>query len=405
MSLTAAEPVEMHERLLKGAECWWYLGPRGIAQLRDEHLDGNGALTPSARGRLTEAGLCRRSRIGVYALTVLTSTACNLGCSYCFQNVAQDPAGGARPPRIAKIALTPSTIGRILEFTQARMREAGLRKLAVLLFGGEPLLNPRGCRELLVRAADVGMTQASMISNGTLLTAKMATSLEAVGLRGVQITFDGFREDHDAIRVTRAGGATYDRIVHNIAEVSGVSRLAWDLRVNVTHHNSSGIGDLIDDLAERLDPSRCRLYFSRVGDTGIGFENGLRFRDDTAEQFVAWNRRAIEAGFRIALPSADVPCQTCTVADGRYGAVVSADGTLSSCWETAGKPGWEVGTVAGGYLPTEVTAGRWTSCMDSYQYADSAEQREAFRDKVDAAVLDYLAASGRLKVARTELHA
>ena len=63
--------------------------------------------------------------------------------------------------------------------------EAGLEKLSVLLFGGEPLLNPLGSRELLVRAADCGMTSAWMISNGTLMTPRVARQLSDAGLTQV----------------------------------------------------------------------------------------------------------------------------------------------------------------------------------------------------------------------------
>jgi len=76
--------------------------------------------------------------------------------------------------------------------------------------------------------------------------------------------------------------------------------------------------------------------------------------------------------------------------------VVGPDGTLSSCWETAGKPGWEVGTVDTGYLPPEVTHSRWISCGDMYNPPPSDPTVAAFRDKVDAALLDYLSQSGRL---------
>ena len=37
----------------------------------------------------------------------------------------------------------------ILEFARQRMAAAGLEGCTILLFGGEPLLNPRGCVELL----------------------------------------------------------------------------------------------------------------------------------------------------------------------------------------------------------------------------------------------------------------
>ena len=112
--------------------------------------------------------------------------------------------------------------------------------------------------------------------------------------------------------------------------------------------------------------------------------------------FSRWQRRAVDLGFPASLPRAHIPCNTCGHGDGRYGGVVNADGTLASCWETAGKPGWEVGTTAGGYLPAQQTKDRWITCEDSYQYADSREAVAAFRDAVDADLLDYLDETGRL---------
>ncbi len=76
--------------------------------------------------------------------------------------------------------------------------------------------------------------------------------------------------------------------------------------------------------------------------------------------------------------------------------MVNADGTLSSCWETAGKPGWQVGSVADGYLPSHQTRDRWISCEDPHQYADDDQVVMAFQDGVDAAFLDYLDETGRL---------
>jgi uncharacterized protein len=76
--------------------------------------------------------------------------------------------------------------------------------------------------------------------------------------------------------------------------------------------------------------------------------------------------------------------------------VVNADGALSSCWETAGKPGWEVGSVADGYLPGAQVRDRWIACEDMYQYPEDGRAQASFRDAVDAALLDYLDETGRL---------
>ncbi|MFE9424097.1 radical SAM protein [Kitasatospora sp. NPDC006697] len=385
-------------RILKGERHWWFLGPDGsVARLRDGQLTPDGALRPGAERRLRERGLLTAPARRSYSLTVLTSTHCNLGCGYCFQNTAQDPAGGSRPPRISQSRLTSETITSILAFTERRMAAAELSRLRILLFGGEPLLNPRGCLELLERAADSGLASAWMISNATLLTPRLARQLAERKLASVQVTFDGDRPDHDRIRVRRAhGGGTFDTIVRNLARATEAGDLRWLLRVNVSHETIDGIDALIDRLAGALEPARCTLYFAQVGDVGVGYANDLLHSGGLSARFSGWQRRALDLGFTVSRPRAHQTCPTCGHRDGRYGAVVSADGTLASCWETAGKPDWEVGTVDAGYLPAERTEDRWVACEDLYRRDEDRRTLAAFHDSVDAALLDYLDETGRL---------
>jgi uncharacterized protein len=388
--MTRTEP-EAAIRLLPGNGHWWFLGPGGVARLGASHITPQGTLTPSAEQRLRSQGLFRAGTTSTtYGLTVLTSTDCNLGCGYCFQNTGQDETGGNRPPRIRHSRLTSETITTILEFAGRQMRLSGLDKLTVLLFGGEPLLNPRGCVELLTRAADYGLVRANMISNLTLMTPRLARQLSDAGLREVQVTFDGDRETHDHIRVRRSRGGTFDTILANLAMASEAAPLRWTLRVNVSHRNHGGMDALIERLGAGTDPSRCAIYFALVGDIGIGYGNDLSHDRMLASDFSRWQRRALELGFNVARPSARVYCRTCGPGDGRYGAVVNADGTLSSCWDTAGKPGWEVGTVSAGYLPAGQIEGRWVSCDHEYRYSEDARARALFQDTVDAALLDHL---------------
>lgn len=384
------------ERLIRGANGWWFLGPCGIARLRPGHLTVAGRLRPEAERRLRAQGLFTAAPPRSYSLTVLTSTGCNLGCGYCFQNTGQDGRGGYRPPRIARARLRSPAISDIVSFARRRMAEAGLDRLALLLAGGEPLLNPDGCRELLARAAGHGLAWAGLASNGTLLTPRLAGDLSALGLRTVQVTFDGDRADHDRIRGTRSGRATFDVVTANIAGTLGAAPLRWILRVNVSHRNQHGIEALIERLAGRLDPAACTMTFALVGDTGIGYRNRLSHSRDLAAVFGRWQRQALDAGFDLPRPRAHRPCQACSYPGGRYGAVVSADGTLASCWETAGRPEWAVGTVTGGYLPREELTGRWARCAAAHQHAGGDAAVRTFQDLVDAALLDYLDASGRL---------
>lgn len=397
MQTTQPHELGTGERLLRSKDGWWFLGPSGVARLKPGHLAEDGRLTAAADDYLSRSGLRRIPVHTVYGLTVLTSTDCNLGCGYCFQNTAQDPTGGFRPPRLRHARLTSETIQSVLDFVEARMAEVSIERLDVTLFGGEPLLNPRGCRELLARAADYGLANATMVSNGTLLTPRVGAQLAELGLRTVQITFDGDREQHDAIRAQHSGEGTFDTIVNNIALVSrSAPSIRWTLRINISHHSQVGMEQLLDRLAAEIDPARCVVYLAQVGDLGLGYANEMDRTGTLADRFVDWYRQAIALGFRVPRPHARKPCQACSYENGRYGAVASADGTLSSCWETAGKPEWQVGTVEDGYLEPEVTHSRWTMCGDHNQYSDEPSTREAFQDTVDAALLDHLAEAGIL---------
>lgn len=383
-------------RVLRGQRNWWFLGPGGVAKLHSWHIGEDGAPTAETIRWLRAQGMYRVPRRKTFNLTVLTTTHCNLGCAYCFQNLAQDESGGTAPPRISYARLNSATITKILDFTRRQMAASELSRLHITLFGGEPLLNPRACVELLEAATPLGLRSADMISNGTFLNGTMVKRLRELGLRVIQITFDGDQPDHDTSRVKRTGGGTFDTIVTNVRDVLETTELTIAFRVNVTTQNLPGIDRLIDRLADRLDASRCGIYFKIVGDVGNGFHNDVTATDRLTQTFIGWHRHALARGFKVGRPRERMPCPACSFPGGTYGAVVNADGTLSSCWETAGKTDWQVGTVADGYLPDQVNSPRWTTCEEDYLNFGDADAWDRLHDTVDAVLMDDLAALGRL---------
>jgi uncharacterized protein len=234
-----------------------------------------------------------------------------------------------------------------------------------------------------------------MTSNGVLLTPKLAAELNRAGLRGIQVTFDGSREDHDRIRVKRAGGETFDTIVRNVGRATEVTDFRWNFRVNISHHNFDRVGLLFDQLREHVDPSRCNVTLAWVGDAGFGYGNQLMHLDDVANAFADWTIEALERGFKTTRPSMRTTCQICSEPGGKYGAVVNADGTLYSSWQSAGKAGFEVGDLDNGYLDVDTVTERWVTCGYEYEQADPTVV-DRFTDLVDGRVLDYLYETHRL---------
>ncbi|MFJ3231110.1 radical SAM protein [Streptomyces sp. NPDC086787] len=379
-------------RVLEGKSGIWCLGPAGTALLPTRFAEG-GQLTPEGHAEVTRVGITRKRPARSYSLTVVTATHCNLGCPYCFQNTGQAAPGRFDPPRIPKFALDSGTIERIAGFAEPRMRAAGLSRLFVLLFGGEPLLNPRACRELLLRLGELAPVGASMVTNGVLLRATLARQLYDAGLRSAQITLDGPPELHDRLRATRAGRGTFDRIVDNIAEAQQVTDLRFDFRINTTPDALPGLKDLIGLLATRVDASRCGLHLAPVLNYAGGFDAVIdRSSSDVATLLGAY-ATALDAGFQVGRPSG-ASCGFCGERDGVTGAVVNADGTLYSCWETIGKPGYEVGTIDSGY--TDYDPRLWVSCAEFAVREAPETVWRAFDDALTVGLLELLRSRRRM---------
>lgn len=292
--------------------------------------------------------------------TVIPQMGCNAACGYCIQNLRTTSAGVDRVPGYW---MSDQMIHDTVAFIERQRQAQGKVGVVLNIFGGEPLLNVQRCYQLLETVKH--LASASIITNGVLLTPEVATGLTERGVHNVQITFDGARKQHDTIRVLAAnGGGTYDRIVSNLQQIDDLPVLPHrQLRVNVTRGNLAGLGELVDDLAEKLNPTNWTLYFALVDDNGIGWNDGLRPDESVGTRLALLARRAAERGFVTPLPSSGtVHCSYCSRPFGDGGMVVNADGTLYSCWDTAGFSDMSVGDVYTGYISPRGTAHRWVQC-------------------------------------------
>ncbi|GAA2179776.1 hypothetical protein GCM10009785_07760 [Brooklawnia cerclae] len=390
-------------KILKGSEGWWVFGSETIALLPTTAVNEQGIIADHVMLDLENGGFFQSSDgdDATYYLTVLTSTSCNCGCNYCFQNTGAASHGVQNPPRLKSLRLDVDTTAKILRFTQQQMRFASKTGLHILLFGGEPLLNPEGCLDLLKRARPLGLVGAIMVSNGYLLGDELANELAHYGLKRVKVTFDGARRAHDTIRTTRSGRPTYEQILTNLQRCTDKTVIDWDIRINISKQNIDSIDELTTDLIERLDGRRCAVDFAPVYDIGNGYSVGLDLQDesfsnsDLISLLTSCSVKLLEHGFTLAPPPSSKGCVYCAEARGLNGAVVNADGKLYSCWETAGRVGWDVGDVDTGYLPDELLRNRWVSCgFDQTNF--SSEDLEELFDRVAVNVLEWQLAAGRL---------
>ena len=177
-------------------------------------------------------------------LELIMTYACNLACPYCFEILAKDHHESMNSTA-ADILLT--------FIDRETQKENYKRKVNILFFGGEPMVNWSGCRYMLEQLSTYysHITYAAqIITNGTILTDSMIEDMQNYNITKVDIPFDGAREDHNKRRIMHDGSGTYDIIMENAIRLidAGINLV---IKVNVDRNNYTHIQELFEDLTSR----------------------------------------------------------------------------------------------------------------------------------------------------------
>lgn len=184
-------------------------------------------------------------------VTVMPTAACNLACTYCYQNA--QPTGDHMASEVEEATLA---------WIESRLVKLGSRRLSLTFFGGEPLVRKdavkRFARSAALMCGRLGVAfDFGMISNGTLLDAVTLASLRELGLRWVKITLDGDRGTHDLVRIRRGGQGTFDRCMQAV-------RLLLQHRVQVNIGGNFQEGQ-VDGFVRLLDYLESEGLKNRLG--------------------------------------------------------------------------------------------------------------------------------------------
>lgn len=274
--------------------------------------------------------------------SLLISEQCNLRCKYCFE------LGSHRDKM-----MSDEIIIRSMEMLFENAVEQGKDSVSIILFGGEPLLNPKGCNLALSKGIELrektGVNfSASCITNGTVLNEYIYNMFKRVKKEidlTIQISVDGVKEAHDMNRVTRTGGGSFDLIEKNIPK--------WKQICTDENGNMSGLC-----IHGCLSPSNMKYfyqsyrYFMDVWQTPFIWFMPIHNADYSMEDVIMYKndlKKIAEENLKLALKTGSLkyitdyaPIDKCieTVYCGEFGAPcgagknfcsITADGMISPC--------------------------------------------------------------------------
>jgi len=280
---------------------------------------------------------------GAVTLTVCPTLACNFGCDYCFQGADKS---------VQKMSVEVQD-GIIQLYHRLLEQLPGLHTLRSTWYGGEPLLKPDIIYNLADRLIETNKSRninytASMISNGSRMTRSIAEKLYSRGLRSVQITLDGAREDHDSRRHYLSKKGSYDTIVSNMKEWIYEFPIQVDLRVNIDERNKDGVKSLIDDLvAEGLSNlPNLKMYFAPVESVTLGC-HAVADKMIKKMQYGQLESDLLRYAFENGLADLPYPPYFMGVCSALrpYDFIVVPNGDVHKCWDTVSFPNKRIGSV------------------------------------------------------------
>lgn len=256
----------------------------------------------------------------IYQLTINPTMNCNFKCWYCYED------------HIKASKLKSTMVLKVNKFITKRLKNNDLKHFYLNFFGGEPLLyfkkNVIPIIDHLVnenkkygKVFNIGFT-----TNGYLIDQNFIDYFNNNGITcGLQITLDGYREEHDKVRYVSKTKGSYFEIVNNI-KLLIQNNFHVRLRVNYTSENLASTFKIIDDFADvdlKYIQKNLTIDYHRVWQD---------IKADTLDITLNKNIDNLnDKGFNVCSSSSPDNVLNSCYADKRNSAVINYNGDLYKC--------------------------------------------------------------------------
>lgn len=281
-----------------------------------------------------------------FPVTLLTTYACNLKCSYCFEESSR-----------TNEKMSGETQLQSMTWLKSKLIEQRYNKLYITFYGGEPLANKPAIKTIATHMQqwcsqrDIAFN-FMLQTNGYLMTPDLIRQYLKLGLNQVRISVDGVGHEHDKYRPLRKGGGTFDVIMKNIVDCCDL------VPIGISVSYEKGEVEKIDRLFDYLDDLGIlyklgRFLFSPIhatlGPEGhpeyIQNSNCMCNYDD--KLLVAANRKINSYMNKRGLPmKSGMSTSVCPVTREEGGMTIDQKGYLYKCNSMLGHKEFSIGHVS-----------------------------------------------------------
>lgn len=293
----------------------------------------------SLQKKLEENGFFERKeeRTETLSLFIIVTDGCNLNCKYCFEKKKHN------------LKMSRTIADKILLYIAEQISTNQYTKMDITYSGGEPFLNSdviKYLTEIIWKRYGLKyIISFSTITNGTIKDDDLFELFDRYGFE-LQITLDGYKETHDAIRTDDRENKTFELICNNINDIlCHYKDVKIIIRINMTHKRLEDYSQLLDYIHRQW-----RQYYQN---NGIAFYFSFLDVEITSEMFYSYydklrtilylSMKEMEKGFSISREIIDGG--KCLIRD-RDGIVIDANGDLYECFSFLGYEQMKIGNIA-----------------------------------------------------------
>jgi len=237
------------------------------------------------------------------SIDLAITSSCNLRCKHCYLADLKNANITIRLPKIMEILTDANELGAD----------------HVTLTGGEPTIHPEFFK-ILDFAKSLGY-KITIFTNATLIDKEFAAKLSKYDIEVIQVSLEGLREHHDAVR----GKGMFDKTV------SGIKNLVENnIRVTVNTQLTKGILDTIKEYVAFLKSlGVSKLLLTIPAAAGEAKANNISFPDDRIEEVRKLLRINKMKDELLSMEVDDTPKRTCSALIHQL--AINFDGTVYPC--------------------------------------------------------------------------